>query len=472
MIKAAWKLTIPLFVLSLCGAYISLLLLDKHLLKSHGPSWFAAVCGDETGAPEGEATTQPDAAAAAAEERRRHEAESADSGKRGGANCDRVLASRWATIPPRPDVDEELFPTTEPQKAQTRIPSAYLGFVYFTSLAIWFLFIGRPTPDRWEWYRIPLAFVICGVISSLFFIYIMFTQAEAWCPWCLVSHIINFLILIGMILLRPKEVPAAALVSVSAAEPAAVEVVAATPDAAGAQPTPSGELTWQALGELGVAEALAGAVSAPVRSHPAYRLVAATILLAATTCAMVWNGYAVQVEQERTKQTRAELNSFRADMSLLAAIYEQAPQVEIPIRPDDPQTVTPDIYCPLVLFSDFECPWCRTFAGMLRQRIAGYFTGGLRVTWKHFPLSQDCNGTISRTVHPEACRTALAAEAARMQGGNEAFWKAHDLLFAAQKKLKDFDYRALAVELGLDPDRFEADMKSEAAAARIAEDIT
>ena len=40
------------------------------------------------------------------------------------------------------------------------------------------------------------------------------------------------------------------------------------------------------------------------------------------------------------------------------------------------------------------------------------------------------------------------------------------------KKLKDFDYRALAVQLGLDPDRFEADMKSEAAAARIAEDIT
>jgi len=523
-VKKAWKLTVPLFVLSVCGAYISLLLLDKHLLESHGPRWFAAVCGDEPAEPDTDvATTQPDAdqvvgaeepsrdrkeadrkatrqpgnqatreeggreargkrqevgravPAAAEPSRDRQEAETTEvarHGLRGGADCDSVLASRWGTIPPRPKDDNGAPGAPKVHEGLLGlppIPSAYLGFVYFTSLAIWFLFIGRASLDRVEWYRIPLAFMICGVCFALFFTYIMFTQTEEWCPWCMVTHVINVMILAGMILLRPKKAEALAVAPAVPAESRAVDLVASSPESnvgEGAEPEPA------PLDELARQETAARADSHAVRSHPSYRLVATCVLLSAATCAMVWNGYAVLVEQAKSERVRKELDAFRKDTALLAAIYRQAPKVKIPIRPDDPQIAEGEFLCPLVVFSDFQCPACSTFARLLEKRIQPLFHNHLRITWKHFPLSTECNKKIKYNSHPQACEAARATEAARMQGGSEAFWKAHDLLFVARKRLKGMDYRALAEELGLDPVQFEADMYSEATTARIAEDVT
>ena len=438
--KNAWKITVPLFVLSLFGAYVSLLLLDKHLLQSHGPGWFATVCGDEMpGQDAGEDATPPDAAEPSREEQPRRENTSAGPTGRGGASCDTVLASRWATIPPRPAVDDESPEKLEPQVAQISVPAAYLGFVYFISLAIWFLFVGRPTPDRREWYRIPLGFVICGVGSSVFFTFIMFTQNDEWCPWCMVTHVINFLILIGMIMLRPER----------------AEATADATDAVGAEDA-----------HVGAAEP-----SAPVRTHPSYRLAAACVLLSAATCAMVWNGYAVQVVRRAKQAVDNEVEKFRGNVQFLFAAYQSGPEVKVNIRPDDPQYANGEVLCPLVVFSDFQCPSCGGFARQLEKRVQPLFHDHLRITWKHFPLATDCNKTIRYNVHPEACTAARAAEAARVQGGSEAFWRAHDILFKAGRKLKDFDYPAMAEELGLDPQRFEADMYSEETTARIAEDI-
>ena len=455
-VKKAWKLTVPLFVLSLSGAYISVLLLDKHLLKSHGPSWFATVCGDEM--PEQgaeEASTSPGTAEASPGQQPRPERTSGGPATAGGASCDTVLASRWATIPPRPAVDDELPAKPHPQVAQISIPAAYLGFVYFISLAIWFLFVGRPTPDRREWYRIPLGFVICGVGSSVFFTFIMFTQNDEWCPWCMVTHVINFLILIGMIMLRPVRVEALSPVPTDPIEPCSAEAAVGATGTVGAKGAPAG-----------TAE-----VSEPVRPHPSYRLAAACVLLSAATCAMVWNGYAVQVVRRQKQVLDGELEKFRENVQFLFAAYKSGPEVKIQIRPDDPQYANGEVLCPLVVFSDFQCPSCGGFARQLEKQIRPLFHDHLRITWKHYPLSTDCNKTIRNNVHPEACAAARAAEAARMQGGSEAFWRAHDILFKAGRKLKDFDYPAMAEELGLDPQRFEADMYSEETAARIAEDI-
>jgi protein-disulfide isomerase/uncharacterized membrane protein len=491
-IKRAWKLTIPLFLLSVFGTAISFLLMQKHVLKEQGPGWFARVCGEETPSPEAsDATTQPSAltsqptTARAAAERPRRKAptpatapasapasqptkKTTAAGPLPGANCASVLASRWATIPPAPRPDEAPAEEIAGQPAPRGVPSAFLGIVYFSSLAIWFLFVGRPTPDRREWYRIPLVFIIGGVLWSLFFIFIMFTQTEEWCPWCLACHIANFLIFGGMLLLRPEHVRA---------ESEPLPMPSPTAEAGPVQIASVGEPTVQTA-DAAAAVVVPAVMRAPVPtaavlrvSHPPLRLVGACILLAAATGGMVWNIFAVRVGLEREKQVKQQLDEFRGNRSFLATIYEQSPKVKIPLRPDDPQTAKTDFDCSIVVFSDLQCPWCRTFSLMLEKRIQQYFGGHLRITWKHFPLCTDCNNGISRTVHPEACKAALAAEAARLQGGNDAFWKAHDRLFAAQKSIKDFDYRALAVELGLDADRFLTDMRSEAAGARIAEDV-
>jgi protein-disulfide isomerase len=80
--------------------------------------------------------------------------------------------------------------------------------------------------------------------------------------------------------------------------------------------------------------------------------------------------------------------------------------------------------------------------------------------FRHFPLDE---------IHPHARHAAAAAEAAAAQG---EFWRMHDLLFAHQKALEPAHLLQYAVDLGLDPDRFERDRAARATAARIDRDLS
>ena len=79
--------------------------------------------------------------------------------------------------------------------------------------------------------------------------------------------------------------------------------------------------------------------------------------------------------------------------------------------------------------------------------------------FRHFPV-------VSK--HPRARVLAHAAEAAGLQG---AFWEMHDSLFGDQGRLDDPHLWERVRRLGLDLDRFEADRRSDALAARVAEDF-
>jgi protein-disulfide isomerase len=108
----------------------------------------------------------------------------------------------------------------------------------------------------------------------------------------------------------------------------------------------------------------------------------------------------------------------------------------------------------VVVFSDFECPYCRVIGEPLRE-IAR--KPGVAVVYKFFPLS----------FHEHADDAARAAMAAHLQG---KFWPMHDLLFEKQKELDDAAMTSAAKGLGLDMKRFEGDRASEAVKARIAAD--
>jgi protein-disulfide isomerase len=111
----------------------------------------------------------------------------------------------------------------------------------------------------------------------------------------------------------------------------------------------------------------------------------------------------------------------------------------------------------VVLFSDFQCPFCSKVEPTLAQ-LREEYKDRLRIVWKHMPLFQ---------IHPNAMPAAAAAEAAREQG---KFWEMHDKLFSDQGALSDATYERYAKELGLDPKRFKATRASAAVSARIAED--
>jgi Na+/H+ antiporter NhaA len=112
----------------------------------------------------------------------------------------------------------------------------------------------------------------------------------------------------------------------------------------------------------------------------------------------------------------------------------------------------------VVEYADFECPYCGQAEPEVRELLRD-FGGDVRYVWRHLPL---------RDVHPDAEKAAEAAEAAAAQG---AFWEYHDVLFEHQDALTVRDLIGYAGSLGLDIERFTADLKSGGGAARIDKDI-
>ncbi len=91
----------------------------------------------------------------------------------------------------------------------------------------------------------------------------------------------------------------------------------------------------------------------------------------------------------------------------------------------DPHLGAPHGAMQMVEFSDFFCPSCQRASKLTPVLLSGH-GDALTVIFKNFPLDQECNGSVSRTVHPQACRVAAAGECANEQG---KFWPFHDLVF-------------------------------------------
>jgi protein-disulfide isomerase len=112
----------------------------------------------------------------------------------------------------------------------------------------------------------------------------------------------------------------------------------------------------------------------------------------------------------------------------------------------------------LVMYGDFQCPYC-TAAYPIVRRIRDQMAGRLLFAFRHFPL---------RHIHPDAERAAEAAEAAAAQG---AFWQMHDRMYESGGALSREDLIGYAGELGLDSDRFAAELDSAAHAPRVQRDV-
>jgi protein-disulfide isomerase len=133
-----------------------------------------------------------------------------------------------------------------------------------------------------------------------------------------------------------------------------------------------------------------------------------------------------------------------------------ATAARVPLRPDEPFEGPSLAPVTLVVFSDFQCPFCAKVEPTLRQLEAAY-PGKVRLAFRHQPLP----------FHQGALPAARAAEAARAQG---KFWEMEARLFADQQALTEQRFADDARQLGLDVDRFKRDAASEATGRRIAED--
>jgi protein-disulfide isomerase len=118
----------------------------------------------------------------------------------------------------------------------------------------------------------------------------------------------------------------------------------------------------------------------------------------------------------------------------------ETPQVE----KDDPQIGAKDAKVKLVVFSDFQCPYCKVFHETLTKIISEYKDRVLFV-YKYDPLD----------MHPQAPNAALAAACA---GEQDKFWQMADKLYASQEDWGKTEgvakFKAYAVTLGLNAGTF------------------
>lgn len=113
----------------------------------------------------------------------------------------------------------------------------------------------------------------------------------------------------------------------------------------------------------------------------------------------------------------------------------------------------------VVEYSDFQCPFCGQFEPSIAQMMKDY-PNSVRVVYRHFPLS----------FHENAQKAAEASECAAKLGGNDAFWKMHDQLFANQATLGMDLYVRLAKGLGLNESAFTSCVNSGETASIVSAD--
>lgn len=117
----------------------------------------------------------------------------------------------------------------------------------------------------------------------------------------------------------------------------------------------------------------------------------------------------------------------------------------------------------MVMWSEFQCPFCGRFARESEPTLVKQFvdTGVLRIEWRDFPYL----GADSQT----------AAIAGRAAAAQDKFWAFHDAVYATEHRVNKGDLdaahlRDYAVKARLDMTRYDADMQAKKGAAQVQTD--
>jgi protein-disulfide isomerase len=90
-----------------------------------------------------------------------------------------------------------------------------------------------------------------------------------------------------------------------------------------------------------------------------------------------------------------------------------------------PSIGTPGAAVVVVVFSDFQCTFCKEEAKMLRENLVKTYPTQVRLYFKDYPLTQ---------IHPWANLAAVAGRCLSRQS-NDDFWTYHDWIFANQESI-------------------------------------
>ncbi|MDO8581949.1 MAG: thioredoxin domain-containing protein [bacterium] len=117
----------------------------------------------------------------------------------------------------------------------------------------------------------------------------------------------------------------------------------------------------------------------------------------------------------------------------------------------------------IIEYSDTECPFCKRFH-VTMQDVMNTYGGKIRWVYRHFPLVQ---------LHSKAPKEAEATECAYDQGGDDAFWKYVDRIYAITPSNDGLDLAELpkiATSIGLNKQKFETCLSSGKFTSKVQED--
>jgi protein-disulfide isomerase len=167
------------------------------------------------------------------------------------------------------------------------------------------------------------------------------------------------------------------------------------------------------------------------------------------------------------QRLEAALHNARIEQMRMAVIDSIRAHAKVETRLVPPRVVVATAGAPtigpvsapirIVIFTDFECPYCLE-AEQTLAHIREQYGDRVAVSYLNYPLPN----------HAHARPAAIAAMCAAAQGGFAAY---HHLLFSHQQDLPHADYAAWATEAGLNRAAFEACQASGAPEQRVEQDI-
>ena len=131
----------------------------------------------------------------------------------------------------------------------------------------------------------------------------------------------------------------------------------------------------------------------------------------------------------------------------------------VPIGADDPVRGNRLAFVTIVVFSDFQCPFCGKLATTF-DRIGETYGDDVRIVFKNDPLS----------FHPHARLAAEVGQAVFATKGSEAFWRYHDMAFRRQQLIGPDAIRAWGIAAGADSREIEDGLARKTWSAKVERD--
>jgi protein-disulfide isomerase len=111
-----------------------------------------------------------------------------------------------------------------------------------------------------------------------------------------------------------------------------------------------------------------------------------------------------------------------------------------------PSFGTPGATVVIVAFSDFQCPYCKDEASMIRQNLLSAYPKQVRFYYKEFPLE---------SIHPWAKPAAMAGRCVFRQNAG-SFWNYHDWVYAHQAEITPENLRQKVLDWAKDQKDIDA----------------